>query len=449
MLHAPRFSPTRLPLALLAVLMTATALLLTGCGEKKAPAAAPKAENAADPGNTAAPQADEKGAAAAPAAPKEPQKVLLWHAYRDAERQALDALVKAWNDKHPEVALTALAVPYDALIDKTQVAIPRGNGPDLIVIAHDKIGTWARDGLIAPLGSFATPARLHRFLPVTVKPLVFERAVYGLPLAFKSLALFYNKAMVEKAPATIDELIEAGKKHTAPDDGKFGLAYDAADLYQHAAWLHAYGGVVFDEETRTLKIETEQAAAAIEAVRKLHKDDGILGKGMTGFIITAMFNDAKVPFVFNGPWFISEIDPKLKWGVAPMPTAPNGKPLAPFLGSEAVLLSAHSKAKDAALAVLDYLTSDEAALTRIKTGKQMVANVKVYEDPQLAADPVIKVFRAQADSAVPMSNSIEAGAAWTPYNNALRKAIFGDAKPTEALAEAQKQADAALEKMRK
>ncbi|MEY3015489.1 MAG: hypothetical protein RIT45_4224 [Pseudomonadota bacterium] len=446
-MHLPLCLPRPSARGSLVLLAAVALLLLPGCGKKDAAegVAKPSAEAAA-PAKAAAEPAK---AAEPPPPPVEKQTVLLWHAYRDAERGALDALVAAWNKKHPEIELKALAVPYDALIDKTQVAIPRGNGPDLIIIAHDKIGTWARDGLIAPLGAFATPARLHRFLPVTVKPLVFERAVYGLPMAFKSLALFYNKALVAKPPATIDELVEAGKKHTDAEEGKFGLAYDASDLYQHAAWLHAYGGLVFDEESRELKIDTPEAAAAIEAVRKLHKDDGVLGKGMTGFIITAMFNDGKVPFVFNGPWFISEIDEKLKWGVATLPTAPNGSPLRPYLGSEAVLLSAHSKAKDAALTIMDYLTSDEAALTRITEGKQMVANVKIYEDPRFSADPVFKVFRAQADQAMPMSNSIEAGVAWTPYSGALRKAIFGDAKPAEALSEAQKQAAGALEKLRK
>jgi len=391
--------------------------------------------------------ADKK--AAAPAAKAEKQEVLLWHAYRDAERAALDKLIGAWNSKQPNVQVKALAVPFDALIDKLQVAIPRGNGPDLIIFAHDKIGTWARDKLIQPLGKWATGDRLKRFLPQTIKPLVFERAIYGLPLAFKSLVLFYNSGLIKEPPATMKDLVEVAKKHTDKEEGKFGFAYDAADLYFHAAFLHAYGGAVYDDKAGKLTIASEGAANAAKAVRALHADDKVLPKGMSTFVVTAMFSDNKVPFVLNGPWFISEIEKGVKWAVAPMPKADNGQPLKPFLGSEAVMLSAQTKVKDAALKVLDYLTSDEAALTRLSEGKQMVANTKVYENPRWASDPVIKVFRAQADVSVPMSNAVEAGLAWQPYNNALRKIIFGGAPADETLKAAQATADAALSKLKR
>ena len=434
------------------------AALLGGCGKKgqgtgeaKTAGAAKTAPNAV---KTAGGEADKGTAAATGAAAKAPaevkkRQVLIWHAYRDAERAALDKLIGAWNAKHPNVQVKALAVPFDALVDKIQVAIPRGNGPDLVIFAHDKIGTWARDKLIQPLGKWATPARLKRFLPQTIKPLVFERAIYGLPLAFKSLVLFYNKGLVQTPPATMKELVEVAKKHTDREEGRFGLAYDAADLYFHAPFLHAYGGAVYDEKAGKLTIASEGAVAAAEAVRALHADAKVLPKGMSGFVVTAMFSDNKVPFVLNGPWFISEIDKGVKWGVAPLPTADNGQPLRPFLGSEAVLLSARTKVRDAALRVLDYLTSDEAALTRLAEGRQMVANTRVYENPRWSSDPVVKVFRAQADVSVPMSNAVEAGLAWQPYNNALRRIIFGGAPAKETLQAAQATADAALAKLKR
>lgn len=377
------------------------------------------------------------------------QKVLLWHAYRDAERLALDQLIAAWNQKKASIEVVALAVPFDALIDKAQVAIPRGNGPDLVIFAHDKIGTWARDGLIQPLGTWAGRDRLGRFLPQTVKPLVFERAIYGLPLAFKSLVLFYNRTMVPTPPKTMKELIAIAKQHTDKKEGKFGFAYDAADLYMHAGFLHAHGGAVIDEKTGALRLDSDEAIAAAKYVRGLHAKEKVVPKGMSNFVVTAMFNDNKVPMVLNGPWFLSEIEAGIKWAVAPLPTLDNGQPIKPFLGSEAIMLSAKTTKRDAALEVLDYLTSDEAALTRLKVGQQMVANKKVYENARWAADPTIKVFRAQADVAVPMSNAVQASLAWQPYNNALRKIVFGGEDAAKTLKAAQAQADAAVAKQTK
>ena len=78
----------------------------------------------------------------------------------------------------------------------------------------------------------------------------------------------------------------------------------------------------------------------------------------------------------------------------------------------------------------------------------MVANRKVYENPRWASDPTVKVFRAQAEVAVPMSNAVEAGVVWQPYNNALSKVVFGGAPAQPALKVAQASADAALSKLK-
>lgn len=431
--------------------------LLTGCGKKK-PDTNAHPGGAAMQGADKSKKADKDNAKGAETAAKKaeatkkkgpPQKVVIWHAYRDSERKAFDLLLNQWNKQHPEIQVTTLAVPFDALVDKAQIAIPRGNGPDLIIFAHDKVGVWARDKLIQPLGDFATGARLKRFLPQTVKPLVFERAVYGLPLAFKSNVLFYNKKLVPKPPKTVAEMVAIAKKLTDKKAGSFGLAYDASDLYFHASWLHAYGGRVFDEKARTLAINSPEAVAAVEAVRDLHKKHKVLPKGMQGFVITAMFNEGKVGMVFNGPWFLSEIEKGVSFGVAVLPEVAPGKPMKPYLGSEAVMLSAKTKVRAAALQLADYLTSDEAALTRITKGRQLVANRKIYEDPKFSNDPVLRIFRAQADLAVPMPNAVEANVAWSPYSNALRKVIFGTTAAPVALKTAADQAATALAKLRK
>lgn len=431
-------------------LLLMTVVLAAACGKKDGatpPAPGANAE-AAKPGEAvAAPEAASKTAEAA--APAAPQTVTLWHSYRDDERKALDTLVAEWNKKQPSVQIQALAVPFDAIIDKFQVATPNGNGPDLIIMAHDKIGLWARDGLLQPLGDFAAKERLARFLPQTVKPLVFDKAIWGLPLAFKSVALFYNRKMVTEPPKTLGQLVEVAKGFTSEKTESFGLAYDASDLYFHAAFLHGEGGKVWDEEAKKVTINTPEAIKAAELVRDFFTVAKILPKGVSGFVVTAMFNDGKTPFTIQGPWFISEIGKDIDWGVALLPDIEPGKPLKPYLGSEAMLLTKQTKVRDAALKVMDYLSSDEAAITRLEVGHQMVANVKIYENPRFLEKPVVRVFRAQADNAVAMPTAVEPSVAWAPYSAALRKIIFSGADAKTALAEAQTAADQALARLGK
>ena len=429
------------------LLLLMTVLFVAACGKKGA-APATSAEPSAKPGEAvAAPEAVSK--TAEPAAPVAPQTVTLWHSYRDDERKALDTLVAQWNKLQPSVQIQALAVPFDAIIDKFQVATPNGNGPDLIIMAHDKIGLWARDGLLQPLGDFASKDRLARFLPNTVKPLVFDKAIWGLPLAFKSVALFYNRKLVPEPPKTLGQLVEVGKGFTSEKTESFGLAYDASDLYFHAPFLYGMGGKVWDDEAKKVTIDTPEAIKAAELVRDFYTKAKVLPKGVSGFVVTAMFNDGKTPFTIQGPWFISEISKDIDWGVAVLPEIEPGKPMKPYLGSEAVLLTKQTKVREAALKVMDYLTSDEAALTRLQVGQQMVANVKIYENPRLLEKPVVRVFHAQAETSVPMPTAVEPSVAWAPYSAALRKIIFSGADPKAALAEAQASADQAIARLGK
>jgi len=124
-------------------------------------------------------------------------------------------------------------------------------------------------------------------------------------------------------------------------------------------------------------------------------------------MVTAMFNAGKTPFVLQGPGFVSEIAKGVEWGVAVLPTLEDGTLLQPFLSSEALVLTKPTKVREAALAIIDYLTSDEAALTRREYGHQMVANVRTYENPRWSNHPVVKIFRAQADRSVPMPTAVE------------------------------------------
>lgn len=442
-------------------LVAATAIAAVGCGKStpptaSAPAAVEAAKGEAKPGEGAAQAAP---AAASPTVAEEdqgpPRTVTIWHGYRDAEREALDGLLSHWNKNHPNLQVNALAVPPDAIIDKFQVAVPNGNGPDLIIFAHDKIGLWARASLIQPLGEFATPDRLKRFMPQTIKPLVHDKAIYGLPMAYKTLVLFYNKKMVQVPPKTLGQLVEVAKGFTKPDADAFGLAYEASNLYFHAPILLGLGGAVFDDVAKKVLIDSPEAQKAIDIARDFYKTHKILPQGaVSGFALTAMFKDSKVPFVLQGPWFIGELTPEagqqpVEWGVALLPDVEPGKPMKPFLGSEALLLSAKSTQTKSALRIMDFLTSDEAALTRISVGKQMVANIKTYEQPKWADDPVVKVFRGQAEVSVPMPSSAEMSAVWNPYNAALQKGVYGEGKSAEVLGEAQRRAEEDIGKMAK
>ena len=374
----------------------------------------------------------------------EPVKLVLWHAYRGEERKALDELVGTFNDRHQNLSIRALPVPFDALVDKLNVTIPRGKGPDIFIFAHNLIGEWLEADatpLIEPLnGTWAKRGHVFPFLPEAIRPLVRKKSLWGLPLAYKSLVLYYNKALVKTPPANTDELIALAKRQTSAAEKRFGLVYEADKLYHHALWVHGFGGTVLDADDAP-QLATPQQIAALTFARSLVREHGIVPEGMTTYMVTSLFNDGAAAMAFNGPWFRGDIGEGVDYGVALLPAvSATGQPAQPFLGIEAVFMNARSEKKRWAYQAMRFLTSDEAAMVRCLKGKQPVPNRAVYEDERVRADPFIPVFAAQAKQAVPMPASQQMQVVWATVDTALAGAIFGETAPAAALADAQKKA---------
>ena len=116
------------------------------------------------------------------------QPVRLWHAYRGAEQQALEEILDGFDG---EVEL--LAVPYDAFASKLESSIPLGEGPDIYIDAHERLGDYVERGIVAPLpvavAASLTPAH---YVEKSILAVSVDERPFGLPLSQKCLALYVN-----------------------------------------------------------------------------------------------------------------------------------------------------------------------------------------------------------------------------------------------------------------
>lgn len=369
-------------------------------------------------------------AAIAAAFAQDPVEVRVWHAYRGEERAALEAVLESWDEAHPEATVAPLAIPYDGFKSKIEAAVPRGNGPDLFVSAHEGVGQWARSGIVAPFP--APPDGLH---PATVEAVSFEGEIYGVPLAYKCLALFYNKALVPTPPRSTDELEALAARF--PEEDRFAVAWQATEPFFHVPWMHGFGGAVFDGDA--VRLDQDGNAAALGWVQHL-LEGKVLPEEPTGALITQLFNEGLAATVVNGPWFLGEIDPSIDFGVAPLPIVSiTGEPAAPFLTVDAVMLSGHATHPELAADLARSIAGHDAALTRAIDGRQSVATLSAYEDPRVSEDPELSAFRAQLDATVPMPNRPEMAATWEPMARALRRVTRGALEPEAAVAAAQRE----------
>ncbi|MBL4635749.1 MAG: extracellular solute-binding protein [Kofleriaceae bacterium] len=355
--------------------------------------------------------------------------VTLWHSYRDAEQKALEQVVETFNAAHQDVRIQALAQSYESYASKLTTAIPRDNGPDLFIYAHERIGGWAEAGLISALDADLDEGELDAFFPETIEPLRYQDKLYALPLAFKSLVLYYNKALVQTPPTTTDELVAMADKLAA--DKIYALAYQHENFYFHAPWHFGFGAVLFTEDGQ-LAIDSEASLQALAFVKDLQAS-GYIPQEPTGAVITQLFNEGDAAMVINGPWFLGEISPELDFGIASIPiVSATGLPASPFLTDEAVFISAETRKRDASLLVARYLVGAKSAAIRASVGRQAVANRAAWSSSELADDDALKAFRDILPKTTAMESGLRMRSVWEPTQLMLRKLLRRDSSPAEA-----------------
>lgn len=366
-------------------------------------------------------------------------ELVVWHAYRGAEKAAFEKVVEMF-EKSPAAKgqkVSTLAIPYDAYADKISAAVPRGKGPDVFIYAQDRLGGWIEAGkTVEPIDFFVDKPVKDRLLPGMLDAMSYKGGIYGLPINYKMPTLIYNKDLVKAPPKTTDEMVKLAKTLTNAQSGRYGLGYWYTNFYFHSALMNAFGGSVFDKDGK-LVINSPATVASLNQMMTWYKKDGILPPEPSEALIASMFNEGKVAMVINGPWFVGDIDKKINVGLAVLPLLDAAKkPMRPWMTIEGAYVAASSNKKELAYELAKYLTTEEAGLVLALEGRQLHTNKAIYSNPKVAADPVLKAFREQLDFADPMPNRPEMTMVWSPATTAMNKIVKGNASVEAALKEA-------------
>lgn len=350
-------------------------------------------------------------------------EVVVWTSWRGAEEDGLAAVVAKFQADTGHT-VTTVALPFGAFDSKVETAVPRGNGPDVMIAGHSTVGKWSGMGILDPADGDLSG---HR--PVTVEAFTWKGTTWATPLAFKSIVLLYDPTRIPTPPATTDELVAMAKAETAGEH--YGLAWQAAEPYFFAPFMHAFGGSAIAPDG-TVDLGSKGQIDALAFVKKLAVDDDIAPPQATGELIGRLYTEGKVSFVISGPWFVA--DQKRPIAAAPLPiVSETGQPARPYLTVDGAYLAHGAKHPDAARQLITYLAGAEGSATRVATGHQATSwAAQTFDDPLLAT------LAAQADQSVPMPAHPDVGTMFESQARALRSVLRGAATPAEAAADAQR-----------
>jgi len=362
----------------------------------------------------------------------EKDKLVIWVG-PNREDAKLVEVTKKFTD---ELGISVTVEVVDPLTDKFQQAAATGDGPDIVLWAHDRFGEWAAGGLITPVEPSADFK--GGVLPTAWDAVGFGGKTWGYPVGVEAIALIYNKDLVDAPPATFEEIAAMSVKK----DGVTKIMWDYNNTYFTFPMMMANGGYAFQKKDGTFDgkdtgVNNEGALKGGEVLKSLI-DGGVMPAGVDYGVMDGAMNKGEVAMVINGPWAWANFKTSgINFGVAPLPSV-GGQPAKPFVGVTSFAINAASPNKDLAVELIEnYILTDDG-LNAWNAGGNLGALADLSVGEAQSSDPNVATTLANAAIGVPMPSNPEMGAFWSAMGPALGNITTGAQDVKTALDDAAK-----------
>ena len=322
-------------------------------------------------------------------------------------------------------------------LDKLSLDNQSGQAADVMMAPYDRVGSLGTDGQLSEV-KLSDGAKTDD----TTKSLVTasDGKVYGAPAVIESLVMYYNKDLLKEAPKTFAELEELAKDSKyafAGEDGKTSaFLADWTNFYYAYGLLSGNGAYVFGDNGKNPKdigLANEGAIAGINYAKSWYEKwpKGMQDGTAAGNLIQTSFQEGKTAAIIDGPWKAQAFkDAKVNYGVATIPTLPNGKEYSAFGGGKAWIIPSSTKNLEGAQKFVDYLVSTEQQKAFYEATNEIPANTEARAYAEGKNDELTTAVIKQFKNAQPMPNISQMSAVWEPAANMLFDAVSGkkDAK---------------------
>jgi len=372
-----------------------------------------------------------------PTEASKPVTITFWHTHNAQETPTLEAIVKDFEAKNPNIKVELQAVPFDGGQNKFKTAAQAGNAPDVFRSECAWTPQFAALGLLAPIDDLVTAEDKADFLPVAAAAYQFKGKTYGLPQVTDALALLYNKKMFQEAgvavPKTMDEFLAVAQKLTNKDKGQYGFAM-RGDSYWVQPFVWAFGGGLIDINDLSVQINNAGSVKGLQFVIDLKDKYGVIPNEMDFANdyqnVMVGFKSGKYAMILNGPWATADLlaDGEFKdannLGIAVIPAGPEGKFGSP-MGGHGFVISANTKNREAAYKLIQFVTSKENEAKFASANNLLPARKSAYDLDELKNNRIISDFKAVVEKATARPMIPEGGEIYTEFTPNYQAALAG------------------------
>ena len=306
--------------------------------------------------------------------------------------------------------------------------VPTGNGPDVIVMAHDKLGQMVKNGVVSPVDLGDAKSK---FSEAAIQGVTYDGKTYGVPYAVESVALVRNNKLTKDTPKTFDEMIASGKKAGSEYPFVVQMSTDG-DPYHLYAFETSFGNEVFKQSADgSYTSELTLGGTGASEFTQWLKAQGAaktLNPNITSDIAKDAFLKGNAAYMVTGPWNVTAAKAAgLDVSVLPIPSA-GGKEAKPFVGVQMFYQSSKTKNQVLVSKFFQYLETKEAQSKLQELGGRVPAMTEVANS---LSDENLKQFASIAGNGFPMPAIPAMGSVWD-YWGKTEVAIVNGADPASS-----------------
>ena len=331
---------------------------------------------------------------------------------------ALRQVETAFEDEYG-VELLLEQVGFGDIRRLLSTAGPAGEGPDIIIGAHDWLGELTAGGLIAPvdLGD-----RASEFAPAAIRAFTYAGDLYGMPVNTENVALFINTDLVPECPATWTEVHDISSELHTADAEQYGFVRMEGDPYHFYPIQTAFGGYIFGQDEQGSYDPTnvgvgDPGSIAAAQWYETMVTEGLQPPAMDWDTMHLWFESGQAAMLVTGPWVTDRIvESGIPFQICPIPgeTEEAGRP---FLGAHGFMISAF--ANDPLLAQIfltEFVATPEVMMAMYEGNPRPPAFLATLDAVE---DEYITAFGVAGANADPMPAIPEMASVWDAWGNAV------------------------------
>ncbi len=337
--------------------------------------------------------------------PSGPVEIEYWQYELATKTDLVNELIPEFQAANPNITVTHVNFPYDDFRQQVAAAVQAGEGPDVLNVYYGWIPSYVQQQFLVPLPADVFPAAQIEadFFPM-VQTAKLNDMYYALPTAVRTLALFYNKGILEAAgktpPTTWEEMVDVAVATAKKNGDQFevvGFTWDIGGQghnYWREALIRQNGSQPMSDDNRTLNWASPEGVEAFNFMTSFLLEHQVTQNGFYTDGQTA-FGSGFAALHVDGSYRVGSYRgdfPDLDYGIVPLPGHKEQASFASFWANTITRNAAEGDKLIAAAKWIDFLASADVQKRWTPAIGELPARTALASDPDLMADDKVAPF---------------------------------------------------------